>query len=359
MVFIMDIKSEFKKYRPLVDNALKEFLNKEIKSAKKLSPYAQLMAEHISEFSMRGGKRIRPILTIKAYEMLGGKQETEIVKASLSIELLQSYLLMHDDLMDRDALRRGKPSSWNYFSEYHKQNFSRKVPELFGNNMAVLAGDICNVFSVKAIDETNFNDSVKNQAISKLNEMNQFTGYGQVLDVSYEQKENVTIDEVLKMFELKTSHYTISGPLELGAIFAEADPEIIRTLANFGIPAGIAFQIHDDILGIYADKEKLGKPLGSDLSEGKRTLLIANVYSSSNIEKKEKILSFLGKPDISEKELEEVRKLIKEIGALEKTEDMKKQYVEKAMKIASSGNLSKEMQDFLKQFTNYLVSREY
>ena len=355
----MNLKAELNRYKPLVDKELQALLKEEVASAASISPYTKLMAEHIEEFSLRGGKRIRPILAIKSYQLLGGKQEHEMVKASLSLELLQSYLLMHDDLMDKDATRRGKPSSWNYFTEYHKKNFSGKDPEWFGNSMAVLAGDICNALSQKAIYNTSFSDSVKQKATNKLTEMNLLTGYGQLLDVAYEQKKQVSEEEVTKMFELKTARYTISGPLELGAIFSEADEAVIKILADFGVPAGVAFQIHDDILGIFADEDKLGKPLGSDLSEGKRTLLIANVYSNPPSKEKDKILSYLGKSEITQNELEEVRQLIKNIGALEKTEAMKKQFVDKALEIASSELLSKEVQHFLKEFTDYLVSREY
>lgn len=355
----MEFKADLTHYRDQVNAELSLFLEEEIQVARKISHFTQTMAEHITEFTQRGGKRIRPLLAIKAYQLLGGKKEKEMIRASLSVELLQSYLLIHDDLMDQDALRRGKPSTWKFFTEFHKKNFHTPHSALFGSNMAILAGDICESFSHKAIIQSGFDPILQQKALTQLTQMNLFTGYGQMLDVVYEQMEKITLADVLKMFELKTAHYTLSGPLKLGAIFAEANPAISQTLSDYGIPAGKAFQIHDDILGLFADETKLGKPLGSDLSEGKRTILMAYVFAAGESKEKTRVLALLGKKSISSAELATARDDLKSMGVLAQAELQRQQFVDKALQITHSDVLVPEMQDFLSQFTHYLVSREY
>ncbi len=213
------------------------------------------------EYSLKaGGKRIRPILLLEFCKMLGGDEESAMSSAC-AIEMIHTFSLIHDDLpeMDNDDFRRGKPSC-------HKA---------FTPAIALQAGDALSIHAIECIvNDTHLNDNQRIRLISLLTEATGYAGMigGQVMDMTYETQENVTIDDLCKMYTAKTAAL-MRAACQMGAIVAKASPDKIQLAGEYGNAIGLAFQIIDDILDVTSTTDVLGKPVGSDIAENKTTFV--------------------------------------------------------------------------------------
>ncbi|MGC8995905.1 MAG: polyprenyl synthetase family protein [Thermoplasmata archaeon] len=340
----MVLNEYLNKYPKLVENYLREFFEEKKKRLE--DPYIVEVFDAIYEYTMRGGKRLRPLLMIVGYKLYGGEDEEEIIKASASIEIVQSFLLIHDDIMDNSDLRRGKPTIHKIFE--NKYN-NKKL----GENLAIIAGDLASMYSYEIFENLNFPEERKIKAMLKMTKIIEDTGYGQILDVLSFFREDFNEKDLLKIHEYKTAKYTIEGPMIMGAILAGSDN--FDMITNYAIPVGIAFQLQDDILGLFGDEKEIGKPVTSDLEEGKKTLLI--IKAMENEKFKDTIMKYLGKKGITIDELNEVRNAVKESGSLEYSY-MK---LEELVKIAQESikPIDNEVKRFLYEFAEYVVKRKY
>jgi len=331
-------------YPKKIEDEIEKFLNDKKNNA--IDDKIKEVIEIIEEYTLRGGKRLRPILMIIGYKLYGGKDEKEIIKAASSIELIQSYLLIHDDIIDDSDLRRGKPTLHKIYEKIYGD-------KKFGESMAIIAGDLSSVFAQEILDQTNFPMDKKYLAMVKMAEIVEETGYGQVLDVTSLYRENFGEDELLLLHTYKTAKYTLEGPLIMGAILAGGKD--FSMITNYSIPVGIAFQLQDDVLGLYGSEEKIGKPVTSDLEEGKKTLLMIKAMEDAG--NKEKISKILGKKNITIEELELVRKIVKESGALDYTYSRAKDLVHRGIKAIEPINTDEKL--FLKEFADYVIKRNF
>jgi len=342
-----------------------ELLEKEFKTytkrAKEIHPEASRMVEYLRNFSMRGGKRIRPGLVIAGYKAVGGNNHGRITKAAVSLEAFQTYVLIHDDVEDEDDERRGGPTMHKMYEEVYEKEDMIGGKEKYGRNIAITAGSLAGSYSVDTLSKTDFDAETKIKAVRKLEQIHRYTAAGQTLDhtINHRKTEEVTEEDVLKIHELKTAQYTIAGPLELGAILGKGTKEQIKVLREFGIKAGKAFQTYDDMLGLYGTKEKLGKPVDSDLKEGKKTLLILKALENGNEEQKEKIKKALGNKNITQKQVEEVRKIVKETGSYEYSKKRVSKMIEESKEaLKDSNKINPEIKEFLLGIADYIITRE-
>ncbi|RLG71159.1 MAG: polyprenyl synthetase family protein [Candidatus Iainarchaeum archaeon] len=339
-----------KKLQPILEN----FFNKKLKNEQ--NPFAKYLLETAKEYCLRGGKRIRPALMITGYKCFAEENE-EILNASIGLELLHAFLLIHDDIMDLDDMRRGKPALHKIYEGYISENYkSDKAPHL-GISLGIIAGDLLEAFSFEPIMESNFPIEKKFAAFKKLNEIIYLTSLGQALDLVAEQKDKLTEEEVLKILELKTARYTIEGPLHLGAILAGASPKDLKLLSDYAIPVGLAFQLQDDILGLYGDEKKLGKPIGSDIKEGKRTLLIVKALEQLNEEDRKFLLNALGNENLTTEELNKVRQLVKDSRALDYCKNLAQKFCNDAIAKIEDSELKEK--EFLISLAKYIIERTY
>jgi len=228
----------------------------------------------------------------------------------------------------------------------------------FGISMAIIAGDILAALGNEILCVLNLKEEYKTSAIARLNNVIHTVIYGEALDILSELKP-VTQKDVEKVHKLKTASYTIEGPLQIGALLAGANNEQLKTLSDYAIPLGVAFQIQDDILGMFGDEQKVGKPCDSDLKEGKQTLLILKALEKASQEQKDIIKSALGNPDITKEQLEQVRQIIKDTGSLQYSQDLAKQLIEKAKSIIMNSDFQQQGKDFLIGIADYMLEREY
>jgi len=353
----MDFKKNLKKYQKLVDAEISLFMKRKEREAKKLGEECGQMATLLREYAERPGKRIRPVLVVFGYKACGGKDEKEALKASIAIELIHSYLLIHDDIMDKSETRRGGPAFHKEYEKAYAKKYGRGT-EWNAASAAVIGGDIIEAFAAEAVSETGFDESKKAEFMRKLNEINSNTGYGQLLDMELEMRQEASESDVEQVHLLKTAKYTIEGPLLLGAILAGAGKEQMKNLSDYAIPVGKAFQIQDDVLGLFGSEEKLGKPVDSDLREGKKTHLVVKAMKNAGKKEKESLAKAIGNKRLSKKDFEEARKIISETGALDYACERAKNLAGEGMKTLEKSSLTGEGKEFLRGMAKYICERE-
>ena len=350
----MNLQEFMAYYKEGVEKELKRFFLEKKREVE--NKFSREVVKTIEEYTLRGGKRLRAILMILGYKMFGGEGE-EIVRAASSLELVQSYLLIHDDIMDESELRRGKKTVHRIYEEKHLKNGFGGNPRRFGENMGIITGDLANAYAFEILTRSDFPDNLKIRAINYLNKVIEYTGYGQIIDVYSSLLESFTENDLLLLHKYKTAKYTIEGPLAMGAILAGGEYSEIE---KFAIPVGIAFQLKDDVLGLFGNEERIGKPVTSDLAEGKKTLLIIKALEEGDENDRMLIMNALGNPAVTEEQLEEVRNVVRKTGALDYSERMAEKLINDGKKSLREMEVkNEEMKGLLLQLADYMIKRNY
>jgi len=288
-----------------------------------------------------GGKRLRPVIVVAAAEALGEEAEKALPFA-VAVELVHNFTLVHDDIMDRDEFRRGVPT----------------VHKLWGEPLAITAGDLLYAKAFEALTDAH-DKGVPAERVTKavrvLAKASSIIAEGQAMDMMFEEEEYVDIEDYLKMIYKKTGALFEASAV-LGGLVATDDENILSSLASYGKSLGIAFQIRDDILGIMGKEEELGKPVGSDVREGKKTLPILYALGRLEGEAREKLEKVLGNRDAGREEIEEVARLIKESGAIEYAEELARRYSEQAL-AALKVLPESEYREMLEELARFAVPR--
>jgi len=287
-----DVKELLKQKAALVEPALRKYAVLGDKTIER-------MVLHPIE---AGGKRLRPAMTLLACEAVGGDPE-KIIPAAAAVELLHTFTLVHDDIMDHDEERRGRPT----------------VHKIWGEEMGIMVGDVLYSSAFKALVDVRRNEIPESRvldAVEALTEANSELQEGQILDMLFEERSIIREDEYMRMITKKTG-VLIECSLRIGGILGGADPRQLKALCVFGENAGVAFQIQDDILDLIADQKELGKPIGSDIRKGKKTLIIVHALNNAKPAEKKKLLSVLGKKKAGKKEVDAVIALLRKTGSID------------------------------------------
>lgn len=334
-------------FKERIENSLNKFFERKLKNSNYSKDTLNLVS-NLSEYTMRKAKRIRPIFGLFAYKCFNDSRldEDKIIDASIALELIQSYLLIHDDIIDNSDLRRGKPTIHKVYSKYNSD---------FGKSMAILAGDLASSFVYDSIIESNLTDKQKINAAKWCCWILDREIYGQTMDI-LPNYENISEEDVLKIYELKTATYTVQGPLYFGASLAEAPEDKIKKLEEYAYNIGLAFQLQDDIIGIFGDVEETGKPNDSDIKEGKKTLLLVKTLQFCNQHDKKFFLEKYGNKDINNEDIDRIRKIIKESGAYDYCIKRLDEFILNGKKSIIALDIKKEGKDFLLEMADYIRS---
>ncbi len=343
--------------RKQIDGSLASFLNT-VKKEYKLHLVSPLLFESIREFTLREGKRIRPLLLILTYKGYSPKNKTiskKLYNASTCMEFLHNFMLIHDDIIDSSDLRRGKPTMHKILMNTVKTD----NPSKLGIDLGIIAGDIVYALAIDAFLSIDERLDRKEKALKYFIQTAAFTAMGEFIDTVHgvSQLDDVKEDDVFLNYTLKTARYTFDCPMVTGAILAGAPQSQVKKISDFGILIGQAFQIQDDIIGIYETEEKIGKSILSDLAEGKKTLLVVHANRTLKGKKKAEFLKIFNKPNKTLADLEAIKKLFIESGSLDYSLEAVASRVAKSQKIIKQLNMLPEYKNLLNSLLLKLFSQ--
>lgn len=357
----MEIEAELRAFKARLDPKIEAYFDTVLERAAKEDDLVSEALGHVKDLALSGGKRLRAAFMYYGYLAAGGQEEDKMLETTVSIELIHLFLLIHDDIIDRDGIRHGVPTLHRRYADFGRRYFPVTDTEHFGNSIALIMGDMVSAFGNDIIFQSTFPKERIFEALSKLQQIISLTVVGQARDIYMEYKGEASEAEILKMYENKTAKYTVEGPLHLGAILAGADREVIEGLSGYAVPLGIAFQIQDDILGVFATSERLGKPIGSDIAEGKITLLVSRALRDGSRSQVKRLRELLGLGErLSDKDVEEFQNIIRETGALAGAKELAVRYIAEGRESleAMREKLEPKAYDFLVSVADFMASRD-
>lgn len=351
----MNAKQTLENFIPIIDNKLEGYWKSEIKRGfgfnKKQKDLVLKLLEHSQEHNMRSAKRLRAAFVYYAYKLSNNNDE-KIWDAAMGVELVHTALLMHDDVMDQDNVRRGKATTHKFFEEGDPH---------YGESMAYTLGDVVLTIGYELVLRSNFESELVVKAMGKLLRGIANTAYGQAYDVTLEKMvDQWEEDDVFSLHKAKTAIYTYENPLFIGAILGNLDDKVLTILHDYSMKGGVAFQLQDDILGVYGDPEKTGKSANSDLLQGKITLLVLKTLKDGTKAQIADLRKVWGKRKASIEDIEKAKKAIVDCGSLDYSRKISKDLASEATAIAEklrSLDLNMEAVDFIQGIAEYMVNR--
>ncbi len=339
----------------LVDAVLERFFSLAKKRASPLgSSYEHLWG--LLERNTQGGKRFRPRMVMAAYAGLGGDDMDAAAYVGASFELLHTALIVHDDVIDRDFVRRGIPNiSGTYRDHAVGRGASVEIAEHRGVSAAVIAGDLALFNAYRLIDRSGVTGAMRDRLLDILDEAMFASAAGELLDVDLSMATAAPlVDEILTMERLKTAVYSFETPLQAGAVLAGASEAAVATLGEFGREIGIAYQIVDDVLGVFGEEESTGKTTIGDLREGKRTVMIAFACSTPEWARLQQLI---GDPDLTHEQAIEARLLLVQCGAKAFAEDLARGYAQRALARLAEPHIPAALRDELHPVAETVLNR--
>jgi len=307
--------------RRRVDGALRAFLTDRRAQLTAIDPDLAPLSDAIDALVLGGGKRLRPAFAYWGYRAAGGADSDFVVAAVAALELVQASALIHDDLIDRSDTRRGEPAAHRRFAEVHLKAGWHGEPADFGAAAAILLGDACLVWSDELLHASGLDPITLARCRPVFDAMRTEVTAGQYLDVLTQATGDTSLRRAGIVARYKSAKYTVERPMLLGATIADAPVALRVAYSGFGVPLGEAFQLRDDILGVFGDPLVTGKPAGDDLREGKRTYLVAAALDRATDVEREAVLDRLGNPDLDAAGVATLREIIVGTGALLRTEE--------------------------------------
>jgi geranylgeranyl diphosphate synthase type I len=313
--------------------------------ATRTSPAGESLVLAIEQLTLRGGKRLRPAVLYAGFCAAGGDGVERAVELATSLELLQTYLLIQDDWMDGDEERRGGPAVHVAFAREHGN-------AALGASLAMLASDLAAGMAWELAVGAPFAPEHLRDGLLEFGRMHSEVVYGQQLDLLHHE-------DVTRMHELKTGSYTVCGPLRLGGLLAGASAAQRLALERFGAPLGLAFQLRDDLLGVFGDPALTGKPVGNDLRAGKHSALIAEARATLEAKDRAMLDWALGNPEAGETAIERALELLARSGARERIEARVQQLRAQADAALLDASLAAKGTAMLRELSDLLVHRTH
>lgn len=354
--------STLKSYKELIDADIASYAKTVEKSTlQDYGAYARLATDAYLQILARGGKRIRGALVMTGYYMCGGTDKKMILEAARAIEMMQAYILILDDIQDRSHMRRGGPTAHESLAAYHRSHHLSGDADHFGVALA-LNGAISAAHSatVTLTELDGVDDARRLEAARVLNQTMLTTAHGQTNDIMYEVSAKVSAEEVERVMEWKTAHYTFLNPLTIGMVLAGAEASVIEAIRDYSIWAGKAFQVGDDVLGVFGSEFESGKSPLDDIREGKRTVLSVYALEHADSADKNFLIQMLGNQDLTQAEFARCKDIMTSTGALEHARTLSRSYAHKAITALDGSPESWDEQgiQFLRGLAEYLLTRE-
>ncbi len=354
----MSLATSLPEYSKEVQATLVQFFARQEKQAAVIDASLEASLNMLRDFSLRGGKAIRSYLVKLAYDLAGGQPHRGLIKVAAAIDLHHKHILILDDIADRDQSRYGGPTiEWAYKKVFAKVSEGEHRARTF----AMMDGVWLGALARQLLYESGFEPGkllICQEILNTLMFRDTLAGW-QIHGLECDKKiSQVTPQEFTKGLELVTARYTFEGPFKLGlALAGNKDPQLESVLTKYSQFVGTAFQIHDDILGLFGDTKKTGKPVGNDVREGKKTLLIQIAYKRAKKTDRAFLEKVCGKAKLTKKDISRVQKIVTQTGSLDYSLTLEKQMVEKG--IAALNKLPASVpKQILIELAQFVVTRD-
>ena len=337
-----------------VDARMAVLLDAEVERWAAFDPDLGPPLEYLRDFVLAGGKRLRPAFCHWGFVGAGGSADDPlVVDAGAALELLHTFALIHDDVMDASGTRRGMDAVHVAFERTHRQSGWAAEGRRFGEGVAILVGDLAFVYADLLIA------GAPREAIDVFGELRLEVNIGQYLDLLGTVRRDATPESARRICEYKSGKYTIERPLHLGAALAGRLDDLAAPFSAYGLPLGEAFQLRDDLLGAFGDAAVTGKPVGEDLREGKPTALFALTRQRAKAAAARLLAERFGEPDLTAGEVEAIQQVMVDTGARDEVAERIEVLVHAALAALEDAPISDEARRELTELAAFVAARDY
>lgn len=354
----MNLKTSLSSHKLAVDTAIKNLLAEKMNAFATIDPTLTEMLSALSSQILRSGKRIRPFLASLGYRLSGGTDDLLPLELGVSFELLHQYFMVHDDIVDRDEKRYDADALHVTYAKKFQNDYHKNDPHL-GLSLGMIGGDLLHTLAIESLWKINTSHEVKQQLMSLVfNTIYQTTAGWQIhFYLNHEQIANVTEAQFLKGMALVSSLYTFQTPLLAGMHLALSDT-YSQALTDYAFHTGMAFQMHDDYLGMFGDTNVMGKPVGNDYREGKKTLLVLHSYKNATIEQKMFLQKTLG-TNVDQQTLSQVKTIMQETEALNYSKTQAENHISRAKEALLTLPPSIPEISLLSELADFVIKRDH
>ncbi len=355
----MKLNEYLNEYKAKINDAIKSIYDRKLKNIN--NTFLRDYYSELKDYFLAGGKKIRPLLCIGTYNAFNEKKDERIVFPSVGTEFLHNASLIHDDIIDKDNFRRGKPAFHFRFRNYHeKYNLKKMIATDFGNSIGIIGGDSAFFLGLEAYFHNDFNRELNLNAIKYYEEAFIEIANGVLIETDMVNQTNLALSDYIEMVSLKTGAL-IEKSILIGANYARATEDCINDLSIYGINLGIVFQIIDDILGTFGDETVTGKPTDGDIRENKLTALKLTALDNLDNSNKIRLTELLENPNMTKNDVQEVKDLFSKADAVDSCKKLADKYYQKAKSSLDNlrPSITKSEAEFFESLLNFVVERKF
>ncbi|WKK24006.1 polyprenyl synthetase family protein [Streptomyces olivoreticuli] len=308
--------------RRAVDAVLTDFLHHKAQAAVENRLPGEV-TQILGDFLLTGGKRLRPALCVTGWHAAGGHGDiSPVLQVAASLEMFHAFCLIHDDVMDQSATRRGRPTIHRTLTQHHKNGRTAAAAERLGAGTAILIGDLALTWADELLHTAGLTPGQLSRVLPVIDTMRTEVMYGQYLDVTAASRPTVDVEQALRIVRYKTAKYTIERPLHIGAALNSTPSAVREALSAYALPLGEAFQLRDDLLSVFGRPEVTGKPTLDDLREGKHTVLLALATQRATDTQRANLDHLVGDPGLDDDGAARIREVLEATSARTSVESM-------------------------------------
>jgi geranylgeranyl diphosphate synthase, type I len=340
--------------RQAVIDALGEFVDTHC-AADLASAGVDIAGDVLTQF-IGGGKCLRSTFMYLGWHC-GAEPDEAALRASASLELLQAFALVQDDVMDASALRRGRPSAHTQFERWHREHQMPGSAERFGESAAILLGDMCLVWAEQMLRSSGIRAKALDRVWPRYDQMRTELAVGQLSDLVNVTRQLPTLEQALDIAARKSGNYTVRRPLEIGAAMAGCDERSVWLLGRYGTAVGEAFQLRDDLLGIFGTAAVTGKPTGGDMREHKATSVVVAAHHLADVTTRHHLVELMNADQLEQADVERWRTMLVATGAVDWIEDLINERVGTAMDLVYRLRVDESVQAALASMVTACTAR--
>ncbi len=340
-----------------IDKELRGFIG-ELNRSYALRRLSPLLFEGIRDFLLRDGKRIRPILFVIGYRGFARTDARHLYTSAIAIELLHDFMLVHDDIIDKSDTRRGKPSMHMMLDKHLRGNGHAKFN---GQDLAIVIGDVMYAMAIRAFLACDAPWDRKEEALKRFIDAAIFTGSGEFIELIYgaEDLRDASLERIYRVYDYKTAYYTFACPLATGAILAGAPKAEVARLNEYGMCLGRAFQIKDDILGMFSEESEIGKSSLTDVKEAKKTILVWFAWRNGSGKDRSLMRKIFSKANVSRNDLLQMRQIVTRTGSLDNAHRQVQRLLKRSHAALEASRLKDRYKSFLLAYASNLLTRNH